>query len=373
MRMVGTLSNENQAQRLVRYLTSQDIGAKCEVSFEAATGHMSYQIWILEEDKISKAAAFFEEFRQAPSDPKFDAPIVQEPEPQYINEEDVPPPPPHRFKPHLTHFFLALCSLVFFLTTLQEIPLRKEGFSESTFLMTPLQALFMFDLPPAFADLEMAMEKYEIGNKKLETMPPELKAALEKAEKSPFWHGLYDWVVAKIKAQDTSLDEGTLFFRIRQGEVWRLFTPALLHGNLLHILFNMLWLWYLGRPIEQRIGSFRTLLLTLITGVGSNVVQYLMSGPFFIGYSGIVMGLAGFIWMRERVASWEGYPLNKPTILFLFFFIAAIFALQVVAFFIQIFTSSNFAPNIANTAHIAGGVIGAYLARFSFFAQRVAK
>ena len=98
-----------------------------------------------------------------------------------------------------------------------------------------------------------------------------------------------------------------------------------------------------------------------------------MTGPLFLGYSGVVMGLAGFIWMRERVAPWEGYPLNRATVLFLLLFIGAIFALQVVSFLIQIFSNLNFAPNIANTAHIAGGVIGALLARSSFFAQRVKK
>jgi GlpG protein len=135
----------------------------------------------------------------------------------------------------------------------------------------------------------------------------------------------------------------------------------------------MLWLWYLGRPIEERIGPWRTLLLTLAAGIGPNIAQYLISGPFFIGYSGIVMALAGFIWMRERIAPWEGYPLNKGTVLFLLLFIAAIFILQVVAFFIQIFTSSHFTPQIANTAHIMGGLIGALLARSTFFAQRVVR
>lgn len=371
--MVGTLSNENQAHRFAHYLTNQGIANKCEVAFDAATGHMSYSLWVHEEDNLLKAAAAFKDFQQNPSNPKFDALITQEPEPLSPGEEPPPPPPPHRFKTHLTHFFLSLCVLVFFLNTLQEIPLRKEGLSESTFLMTPLQTMLMFDLPPAIDELERVIEKYELTDKKLEEIPPEVKAQLEAADKSPFWRGIYDWVVLKIKGQDTSLAEGPLFLRIRQGEVWRLFTPCILHRDLLHILFNMLWLWYLGRPIEQRIGPFRTLLLTLIAGIGSNIIQYLMSGPFFIGYSGIITGLAGFIWMRERIAPWEGYPLNKATILFLFFFIAAIFALQVVAFFIQVFTSSNFAPQIANTAHVIGAVIGALLARYHFFAQRVAR
>jgi GlpG protein len=100
-------------------------------------------------------------------------------------------------------------------------------------------------------------------------------------------------------------------------------------------------------------------------------MQYLMSGPFFIGYSGIVTALAGFTWMRERIAPWEGYPLNRATILFLVLFIGAVFVLQAASFFIQIFSNQDFAPNIANTAHIAGAIIGAYLGKFKFFAQRV--
>jgi GlpG protein len=135
----------------------------------------------------------------------------------------------------------------------------------------------------------------------------------------------------------------------------------------------MIWLWVLGRPIEQRIGIAKTGLLTVIAGVSSNTIQYLVSGPFFIGYSGVIMALAGFIWMRERVAPWEGYPLNRTTILFLLLFIGSMFLLTFASFFFQLFTSVAFAPNIANTAHIAGALVGAFLGRFSFFAQKAAK
>lgn len=372
MRVVGTLSHENHARRLAQFLTSQGIGNNCEVSFDSANGHMSYQIWIHDEDKLGEAQALLAEFEKNPTDPKFDSPIP-EPAPIPRNEDEEGPiePETHRFKPHLTHFFIALCAMLFFLSTLQEIPLRREGLSEKNFLMTPIQAEFMYDLPPAFVELGEIIEKYEIGDKKIDEIPLEVQAEITAANNTPYWKGIYGWVVGKIKGEDTSNGEGTLFYQIRKGEFWRLITPCFLHKDLLHILFNMLWLWYLGRPIEERIGPFRTLLLTLVAGVGSNTIQYFMSGPFFIGYSGIVTALAGFIWMRERVAPWEGYPLNRATILFLLFFIGAIFVLQVVAFLIQIFSSYNFAPNIANTAHIAGAVIGALLAKSRFFAQRV--
>lgn len=370
MRIIGTLSHENEARRLTNYLTSQGIANNCEVAFDAATGQMSYKIWIREEDKIREAASILADFQKNPTDRKFDAP-PPEPEPIAIDPEEREEPPPHRFGTHLTHFLIALCAFVFFINTLQEVPLRKEGLSEESFLITPLQALFMYDLPPAFEALEKIIEKYEIEGEKVNDIPPAVKAEIESATKAPYWKGIYSWVVGKIKGEDTSSGEGPLFVQLRKGQIWRLITPCVLHQDLLHILFNMLWLWYLGRPIEQRIGPSRTLLLSLIAGVGSNTIQYFMSGPFFIGYSGIVTALAGFIWMRERIAPWEGYPLNRATILFLLFFIGAIFALQVAAFLIQIFSTHNFAPNIANTAHIAGAIIGALLAKSPYFAQRV--
>lgn len=370
MRSVGTFSNEDQARRFSNYLVHQGMNNSCDVSFDAASGHMTYQIWIHDEDKITLAMALFQEFQQNPANPKFDSPVIVD-EPIAEEEEAPPQPPPRRFKAHLTSFFLTVCCFIFFITTLQELPMRKEGLSESTFLMTPLQALFMYDLPPLFSNLEKIIEKYELTDEKLKEIPPEVIREIQALEKAPYWRGIYDWVVKKIKGENPT--EGPLFIRLRQGEVWRLFSPCLLHSDLLHILFNMLWLWYLGRPIEQRIGPSRYLLLTLIGGIGSNTIQYFMSGPFFIGYSGIVTTLAGFIWMRERVAPWEGYPLNKATILFLLFFIGAIFALQLVSFFIQIFTAYNFAPNIANTAHIAGAIIGAWLGKYHFFSQRVCK
>jgi GlpG protein len=356
MRLIGTLKNENEARRFINYLTSQGVGSNCEIAFDPLSGHMSYHIWIHEEDKISSASADFEEFQRRPSDAKFEA---SEPEPEIPEEiEELPlRPEPHRYKSHLTSFILVICAFLFFLNSMEETSLPQKAEP----LLTPLQAKLMYDLPLAF-------EAAEQNN-----LSPEAIAQLESASQAPYFRGGYAWVVHKIKGEDPSKGEGSLFIRLRQGEIWRLISPVVLHSDFLHILFNMLWLWYLGRPIEQRIGPFRTLLLSIVAGVGSNTIQYLMTGPFFIGYSGIVTALAGFIWMRERKAPWEGYPLNKSTILFLLFFIGAIFVIQAVSFFIQIFSHYNFAPNIANTAHIAGALIGAFFGRFSYFAQRIKK
>ncbi len=136
------------------------------------------------------------------------------------------------------------------------------------------------------------------------SLPKDEQQKIDAAEALPYWRGIYDYFTQK-KQEATPM-----FEKIRQGEVWRLFTPCLLHRGFLHILFNMAWLWILGKQIEERAGKLRLLVLIIITAVVSDVTQYLISGPFFLGFSGVVVGMAGFIWMRQRVAPWEGYPLS---------------------------------------------------------------
>src|SRR3989344_5323856 len=258
MRLVGTLKSENDAKRICHFLKLQEIANSCEVGFEPRTGQMSYQLWIHDEDRIEEAFKIFEDFLKDPKASKYKEP---EPEPLPVSEKVSLP---SRFRFHLTFLIIAISVFVFFIHTMQQVALQKKGFLKQSLLLTATQ--------------------------------------------SSYWKGMYAWVVAKINNTSTLPGEGPLFLKIRQGEVWRLISPCILHKDLLHILFNMLWLWYLGRPIEARIGPFRTLLLSLIAGAGTNILQYLMSGPFFIGYSGVITALAGVIWMRERIAPWEGYP-----------------------------------------------------------------
>ncbi len=54
------------------------------------------------------------------------------------------------------------------------------------------------------------------------------------------------------------------------GEPWRLATSMFLHGGVLHLALNMLALFELGSVVEPRLGSWRTLLLYLLSGVGAS-------------------------------------------------------------------------------------------------------
>jgi GlpG protein len=94
-----------------------------------------------------------------------------------------------------------------------------------------------------------------------------------------------------------------------------------------------------------------------------------VSGPSFLGFSGVIVGMAGFIWMRQHCAPWEGYPLSRATLLFLLFFILAMAALGFLTFALNMFSILEISPIVANTAHIIGGVSGIFLGRLSFFAR----
>jgi len=78
---------------------------------------------------------------------------------------------------------------------------------------------------------------------------------------------------------------------IRAGQLWRFFTPMLLHGSILHIGFNMYALFIFGIGLERRYGHGRFLLLYLLSGFAGAVFSFLFSSAYSIGASGAIFGL----------------------------------------------------------------------------------
>jgi GlpG protein len=182
----------------------------------------------------------------------------------------------------------------------------------------------------------------------------------------PIWKGFYTILLDTSHA--ATLLAAPWFVKISQGEVWRLWTPCILHGGFLHILFNMLWLWLLGRQVEFKLGIGRYILGMLVIGVLSNTAQYLMSGALFLGYSGVISGLGGFIWVRQKLAPWEGYMVPKATLLFLFVFIVGMVLLQTGVFVINKFHLGDFVlGGVGNTSHVVGLLTGMLLAKIPAF------
>ncbi|MCB1197792.1 MAG: rhomboid family intramembrane serine protease [Bdellovibrionota bacterium] len=77
---------------------------------------------------------------------------------------------------------------------------------------------------------------------------------------------------------------------IAQYTVWQLLTFLFVHATFLHLLFNMLGLWWFGADLERVWGSKRFFRYFLFTGIGSGLVSLLMQQPT-IGASGSIYGL----------------------------------------------------------------------------------
>jgi len=144
---------------------------------------------------------------------------------------------------------------------------------------------------------------------------------------------------------------------IHRGEIWRLITPAFLHGSVVHLVFNM-WLTVVtGTLIETRRGTRTLLALVLLSAVASNVGQYIYVLNFddqltpWVGFSGVGYALFGYLWMKGQNEPEQGMMLTPSSIRLMLFWLLLGFA--------------GF-MNMANGAHAVGLIVGVLfgLARF---------
>lgn len=84
-------------------------------------------------------------------------------------------------------------------------------------------------------------------------------------------------------------------------QAWRYVTPAFIHFSVLHLVFNLLWWWYLGGQIEQRLGSGKLFILLIVGAALPNIAEFFVSGPRFGSLSGVVYALLGYSWLRTRL------------------------------------------------------------------------
>ena len=131
---------------------------------------------------------------------------------------------------------------------------------------------------------------------------------------------------------------------IRGGELWRLLTPIFIHFGYLHIIFNMLWTWDLGRALELTQGTRRLSVLVVVLGVASNLLEYAWTGwVLFGGMSGVVYGLLSYIWIQGRLDPASPLRLHREIVILM------------VIWYVLGWT--GFIGPIANMAH-TGGLVG---------------
>jgi membrane associated rhomboid family serine protease len=100
----------------------------------------------------------------------------------------------------------------------------------------------------------------------------------------------------------TIWEHGALFGPlVASGDYWRLLTSAFMHIGPEHLGFNMLVLWFVGAPLEERMGRGRFLLLYLMAGLAGSAGAILVSPCVVtVGASGAIFGLFGAALVLER-------------------------------------------------------------------------
>jgi len=263
MRKLGSFPTD-QAENFVDYLIANEMPAQISPGKDGG-----FDLWIMEEDHLSRARAEFAAFVAAPGDVKYKQAASQA---EQVRQKQLDRVRNYRKNVQKVHAFrqrrqppvcmalLILCIAVFALT----------GFS-----FDPRSAVVQglsFMAAPATAEV----------------------AGLSELERASY--------------------------SLQRGELWRAITPALMHGDFIHILFNMFWLLTLGTRIERREGSAFFVGLVLMAAIVPNLLQGLMpanldgSAPRlvgdlwlsrFCGFSGVSYALFGFVWMR---GAWKGVP-----------------------------------------------------------------
>ena len=254
---------------------------KIDSSLEEKEGEEGYEIWISDEDQINQANFHYQEFLNNQDDPKFKVKLKDKRKPESLPES------------------------------------KKSGFKQ-----------------------------YNLGNKwrSQEKSPGVVTLALIITSVAVFLisgMGKNTQIIGPFFISEEingGLDE------IISGQLWRLITPIFLHFNLLHILFNCMWLHSLGSQIEKKKGTKFFTTFILCTAIVSNLSQFLITGPAFGGMSGVVYGLFGYVWIKSRLDPGDG------------FYIDPVVAMIMLGFFLVCFTGAF--GGVANWAHAGGLIVG---------------
>ncbi len=143
-------------------------------------------------------------------------------------------------------------------------------------------------------------------------------------------------------------------------------TSMFLHGNLLHLAANLWFLFIFGPPVENRLGSVKTLLLFLIGGTGAAFAQFAVAPSStlpMIGASGAIAAILGaylFLFPLAMVVAlvpWIIPLIPVPAFVFLLLW----FAFQFFMGMTQLM-DTGVTGGVAWFAHIGGFIVGFCLA-----------
>lgn len=178
-----------------------------------------------------------------------------------------------------------------------------------------------------------------------------------------FVHSLTPWVkrllIANVVVFVLTMVNQEFFFRwfaFAPSRVltqpWGALTYMFLHGDLMHLLVNMLVLFFFGPPLESRWGSTEFIKFYLFCGLGGVALSFLFApGSWIVGASAAIYGLMlafAMHWPEAPIYIWGIFPVK---------------AKWLVGFLFVVSLMSAFGGGGGNIAHFAhlGGIITGFL------------
>lgn len=321
MRQIGTLPTEHQASVLTDWLVAEGIEAK----YERETA--GFEIWVKDEDKLERARGELQAYLSNPQDRRYSEAAQRAADVRRTREERQ-----RRFERNLQ----------------QTGPRQARGGGLTMALIVAsigVAILTNFGVSPTGPSAAMKALAFN-------AVPAELgaKLAVEHGFNPEAW--------------------ALKFASIRSGEFWRLVTPVFIHFGVLHLVFNLIWLYQFGRMIEGRYGSLLLGGLCLVVAIASNFAQVAVPAQYggalpnpqdpnlmiyLGGMSGIVYGLFGFIWVRSLQDPSSGFFLPTSTIVIM---VGWLFFCMVSDVGMMSDTTDGVRSSVANWAHGVGLVVG---------------
>ncbi len=328
MRYLATLAEEPLARKFGDYLLTLGIHHELEA------GQKGWDLWIADEDDLERAQRELGEFERNPGEARYEAAA-------------------HSAKAvRAEHEKAALRRRKNFVDvrTSWAIGAMEKSFpvTITLILLSVLATLLVYGGDqrgvPVFSHLSIA--KADLGPQATRAERLRYRASHITAGRVLREEGV--WTLLQIRWLG--------LWEVQHGQIWRLITPIFVHFGLLHILFDMWWLYDLGRAVESRKGHWKLLGIVLLCGVVGNLGQYLWSGADFGGMSGVVYGLLGYLWIKGRLQPHEQLGVQPVIVWFMLGWL--------------VLCMTGMIGPIANGAHLMGLITGVLIAAAAYGLKR---
>jgi GlpG protein len=307
MRQIGNVISNEQASGLQGYLESMGIATHLDADGDGT------RVWVKDEDRLEEARQILTQFLANPAAPEFKTAPNR---PRRDVESKTPRPSSSR-----------------------TVDVRRDVWNQGMARRTPVVTVLLAVSVLVAIISNLGTDRLGMAMQSLSFFNPVHVTSPEWSDRMGPWTD------------------------IRHGQVWRLLTPIFIHFGIVHVVFNMWMLVSLGTPIESKQGSRRLAILVIAAAVLGNVGQIVLQTSVggYGGMSGVVYGLAGFMWFREIHSPGDGPPLPRESLIMLVIWLILGFA--------GVLDQPESNTRMANWAHLFG-FLGGVLCAISFPARR---